>query len=346
MSSDPKDIAIHNFIAQITRAPIVSNENIKEKSTTTTYRSAERIISSNDISGLHCCSHGNRILLSAIIHRKQHAQTHFITKIHFPIDELSINVQVWCSCPFSSPNLWCSHAVSLMMLASQAQLGNLLVQPHFDQKCWRPKPNHALYKLPFVRETCLPWKDRLYLMISTEASASPEKRHASLVQDRVSQTYLLEKEKSKKRGRSLLVSNSSQKKTTSWTTALQCARAPILDRQQETYISISSSNDGVRNPPERPLDERPSSASSSLPSEGPLQPEVYGAVLISSPPSSPLPPHPPENLLVTSQEQDTALELPLSSPTRSESLSRFFKGNRLAGDDFGRGRRLRKPRRI
>jgi hypothetical protein len=357
---DPKVVGIQKIIDEVKRAAVVTNDNIKEKSTTTTYRSAERIISSNDLSGFGCYSHEDFVLLSAIVHRKQHAQTHFLTKIHLPLNQLSTQAKVWCSCPFSSPNLWCSHAVSIMMLVSQAQLGNLRIQPSFDAKVWRPKPGHALYKLPFVRETCLPWEERLYIMISTEPSAAPERRHASLVQDRVPQTYLLEKEKSKKRGRSSTSSliSSNQKKTTSWSTALQHARNPIVD----TLCEISHDHE----PPveENSQQDIPLQSSEEISQQvirdsqsEDLQPETahenisfLATDLQPTHPSSlslicPQPSQLSQTFTSLPQEQDMDAVLPLSNLTSKGSLSRLFRES-LAGSEFGRGMRQRKtPRR-
>ena len=339
---DRKVVAIQKIIDEVRRAAVVTNDNIKENSSTTTYRSAERIISSNDLSGLGCYRHEDFVLLSAIIHRKQHAQTHFITKIHLPLDQLSTQAQVWCSCPFSSPNLWCSHVVSLMMLISQAQLGNLRIQPAFDAKIWRPKPGHALYRLPFVRETCLPWEERLYLMISTEPSAAPERRHASLIQDRVPQTYLLEKEKPKKRGRSTSsLTSSNQKKTTSWSTALHYARNPIVDSRVEPSDDQNPSLDGSSQQVATVSQSEDNMPLETGEKSVPLHvTDLQSNHLSELVPIGPIPSQPSETSPSSPQERDTGAVLRLSNLT-----PRLFRENSLTGNEYGRGRRQRKAAR-
>ena len=228
--------SLQNIIEVARTAAVVTDDFIKDHTTATTLRSAQNIITSNDISAFTCTSFSDYILVSGLVHRKQHAQIYFITKVHLPLEELSTRAEFWCACPFSSPNLFCSHAAALLLLVSEAQLRGL-IQPMFDKKCWRPKKGHALCKLPFIQEMCLPWEQRIYLMISTQPEAAPDRRHASLMHDRVVQTYFLEKERKRKRGRASSLEHPAQMKTTSWSVAVRCSRMPIRDSSQAEPIA-------------------------------------------------------------------------------------------------------------
>lgn len=220
--------SIQEFAAQCRRAALVSPETLKRMTTPTIMKSGEKCISSLDISAFGYSIHSTFILISALVHRKQHAQVYFVTKVHLLFDQEAHTSPFWCACPFNSKAFWCSHVTALMILTSHCQLSDPLSQPDFDKKRWRPKPNHPLCKLAHVREICLPWQDRFTIITSTEASFNPNRRNASLSSDVVTQTYFLQKDTPKKRGRSQTqVLPKSSLETTSWTRAIEVARTPI-----------------------------------------------------------------------------------------------------------------------
>jgi hypothetical protein len=235
---------------ELRRGALVIVEHIISKTTATVFRAAKDCIISNDISGFLTQPYDGFLHISALTHRKLHAQVHFVSKVHLPIEEESVKSRIWCSCSFKNDELWCSHIAALMLLVSLLQRDDPLIQPDFDRRGWKPKPGHPLLKLKSVQEICLPWPRRLHLMLSTDPADCPERRRSSLSVARVTQTYILDKEKkSKKRQRTssalpapatVASQPTAQRETSSWATAL--ARCRTLISQPEIYSETLESN--------------------------------------------------------------------------------------------------------
>ena len=153
---------------ELRRGALVIVEHIISKTTATVFRAAKDCIISNDISGFLTQPYDGFLHISALMHRKLHAQVHFVSKVHLPIEEESVKSRIWCSCSFKNDELWCSHIAALMLLVSLLQRDDPLIQPDFDRRGWKPKPGHPLLKLKSVQDICLPWPRRLYLMLSTD----------------------------------------------------------------------------------------------------------------------------------------------------------------------------------
>lgn len=226
MAEEPRDLGDYQNLLSLVPPIVFSTLDPKNKHpgnriSPTIYKRAIDCIKSCDICALTVTDEGSSILISAYVHRRLYQHVWQLSRFELEKEGLWTTGKSFCACKSNSQS-HCSHSVSLLLLAASLQISDFRFPPFLGKREPKWEEGHPLLMYASMRETTLPWKEKLKLFCSRELE--PGIRRKSLLNEKVTMTFQWMKSPPKKRGRKSKAAaavTSKSMKTTSWAIALQ-----------------------------------------------------------------------------------------------------------------------------